>query len=224
MALLSTKMSLRLWTDLNDLYSHDQLADNFSKLDFHDHSPGRGNQIPTEGIFDGAVTGAKLDTTVLAGWRSIAFGTAFTTSQIVVGTGFLTIGGGFGISTALSVNSNVFYLDPADYAVPGKTTEFRIRGIGLISAAAAPGANISFMAIPITAVAGTGGTLSTTSGTAAGTVTMTAPTASSRNVVTSAVITPATLTAGYYSLAAQFSATTASTAQFYRAELQVHNI
>ncbi len=60
MATVSPKMGLRVWNLLTDPYDHDQLADNWFKVDFHDHTNGRGVQIPTEGIADGAVTRAKL--------------------------------------------------------------------------------------------------------------------------------------------------------------------
>jgi hypothetical protein len=46
----SAKMSLRIWNLLLDPYDHEQLADNWAKVDAHDHSPGRGVLIPTEGI------------------------------------------------------------------------------------------------------------------------------------------------------------------------------
>lgn len=60
MAQTGTMMGLRIWNLLDDRYSHDQLKDNFFKLDLHDHSPGRGTPVPTGGIEDGAVTAAKL--------------------------------------------------------------------------------------------------------------------------------------------------------------------
>jgi hypothetical protein len=60
MAYISDKMGLRVWDQLNDPYDHDQLADNWNKISYHDHTPGRGVQIPTEGLADGAVTAAKL--------------------------------------------------------------------------------------------------------------------------------------------------------------------
>src|SRR3954468_10702791 len=64
MAFTSTKMSLRIWNLLTDLYDHAQLADNWAKVDYHDHSPGKGVQIPTDGIADGAVTGSKVASTL----------------------------------------------------------------------------------------------------------------------------------------------------------------
>jgi hypothetical protein len=60
MSLTTPKMSLHVWDQLNDLYDHVQQANNWAKVDLHDHTPGRGVQIPTEGIFDGAITAAKL--------------------------------------------------------------------------------------------------------------------------------------------------------------------
>lgn len=60
MAQIDPMMGLRLWTQGQDPYDHDQLATNFSKLALHDHTPGRGVQIPSEGIFDGAITYAKM--------------------------------------------------------------------------------------------------------------------------------------------------------------------
>lgn len=46
----SAKMGLRIWNLLLDPYDHEQLADNWAKVDAHDHSPGRGVLVPTEGI------------------------------------------------------------------------------------------------------------------------------------------------------------------------------
>lgn len=46
----SAKLGLRIWNLLLDPYDHEQLADNWAKVDAHDHSPGRGVLIPTEGI------------------------------------------------------------------------------------------------------------------------------------------------------------------------------
>lgn len=66
MAFTSPKMALRIWNLLGDLYDHEQLADNLMRLDQHDHTDGRGVQIPTEGIADGAITNAKLSSVLTA--------------------------------------------------------------------------------------------------------------------------------------------------------------
>jgi hypothetical protein len=55
MARNSPKMSLVLWDQLDDPYSNSQLAGNFTKIDYHDHSSGRGVPISTAGIANGAV-------------------------------------------------------------------------------------------------------------------------------------------------------------------------
>lgn len=52
----SAKMGLRIWNLLGDPYDHEQLADNWAKVDAHDHSPGRGVLIPTEGIASEAIS------------------------------------------------------------------------------------------------------------------------------------------------------------------------
>jgi hypothetical protein len=41
---------LRVWDQLLDDYDHDQLADNWFKMDMHDHTPGRGVQLTTQSI------------------------------------------------------------------------------------------------------------------------------------------------------------------------------
>jgi hypothetical protein len=53
-------MGLAIWNLISDRYNHDQQADNMAKIDFHDHSPGRGIQIGSEGIKDGAITAIKI--------------------------------------------------------------------------------------------------------------------------------------------------------------------
>lgn len=59
-------MSLKVWNSEADPYSHEELADNFLKLDQHDHSPGKGTQIPSAGLAPGAVTGDKIAAGTLA--------------------------------------------------------------------------------------------------------------------------------------------------------------
>lgn len=56
MAFVTPRMSLKVWNASSDPYDHEQLADNFLKLDQHDHSQGRGTAIPGAGIQPGAIT------------------------------------------------------------------------------------------------------------------------------------------------------------------------
>lgn len=60
MPIVSPNMGLAIWNLQSDLYNHDQQADNMAKLDFHDHGPGRGVQIGSEGIKDGAIIASKM--------------------------------------------------------------------------------------------------------------------------------------------------------------------
>lgn len=55
-----TNMGLVSWTSGNDFFSSSDLSANWSKVDAHDHTTGKGVQIPTAGLANGAVTGAKL--------------------------------------------------------------------------------------------------------------------------------------------------------------------
>ena len=79
MAITTSNMGLRVWDQLNDPYDHDQLANNWAKVDLHDHTPGRGIQIPTEGIADGAVTSDKISSSV----SFVPDADSLTTSQFV---------------------------------------------------------------------------------------------------------------------------------------------
>lgn len=82
---ISTNMGLRVWDQTSDLYDHDQLADNWYKVDLHDHTPGRGKQIPAEGIEDGAITSVKLASSLSIGTAQIA-NNAVTSAKIADGT------------------------------------------------------------------------------------------------------------------------------------------
>lgn len=56
----SPNMDLTLWDDLDDPYDHNELVQNWNKIDDHNHTAGNGVQIPTGGLVDDAVTNAKL--------------------------------------------------------------------------------------------------------------------------------------------------------------------
>lgn len=60
----SAHMGLKVWNLLEDPYDHEQLADNWAKVDSHDHSPGRGVLIPTEGIANEAITSSLLSSSL----------------------------------------------------------------------------------------------------------------------------------------------------------------
>jgi len=87
MATTSPSMGLKIWNLLADPYDHTQLADNWAKVDQHDHSEGKGVQIPTGGIADGAISFAKL-----------GYGVA-PIRGLVTSTGTITLGSGFSVAT-----------------------------------------------------------------------------------------------------------------------------
>lgn len=53
-------MALEIWDQGEDLYNHLQLANNWAKVDAHDHTPGRGVRLTTESYEDESITGNKL--------------------------------------------------------------------------------------------------------------------------------------------------------------------
>jgi len=73
-------MSLRIWNLLLDPYDHEQLADNWAKVDAHDHSPGRGVLIPTEGIAFEAINFPLVASTVFP--TATAFGGEVTINAV----------------------------------------------------------------------------------------------------------------------------------------------
>lgn len=48
-------MGLVKWDSINDFFSHEQLAANFAALDAHDHTLGKGKQIPLGGLAEQSV-------------------------------------------------------------------------------------------------------------------------------------------------------------------------
>jgi hypothetical protein len=64
MAADTPKMGLHTWNQPLDPYDFEQLTNNWNIVDYHDHSPGRGVQIPMGGIAAGAVGVAQLASNV----------------------------------------------------------------------------------------------------------------------------------------------------------------
>lgn len=60
MAQDTPNMGLRQWNLATDFFDYAQLSANWDKVDQHDHSTGKGTQIPTGGIANLAVTGPKI--------------------------------------------------------------------------------------------------------------------------------------------------------------------
>lgn len=60
MSFVTTNMGLIAWDVDGDPYDHSQLANNWNAVDNHDHTTGKGKQIPTAGITDSAITTPKI--------------------------------------------------------------------------------------------------------------------------------------------------------------------
>jgi hypothetical protein len=213
MALTSPKMGLRVWDQLSDPYDHSQLADNWSKVDFHDHTPGRGLQIPTEGIADGAVTGAKLaaaidPSPVYTTYKHIANNyNGFITLATAAGNYMLTPSGTLGTvnATGTGMTTYAFYIDPTDWAVAGRITNFRIRA-HCLTGNQAPGSTFTISLAPIQTIGyNTSGPYVGALGASLGTVTFTTPVA---NATLTSLGAEFTLTAGFYGLVLNNSAST----------------
>jgi hypothetical protein len=204
-------MGLSIWNLLTDPYDHAQLADNFSKIDLHDHTPGRGIQIPTEGITDGAVTAAKLAANLdpslgYATYKDVHWSGGSTAAPAA--NTFIIPWQGTNQNLLAAANTNAylhaysFYFDPADYAVSGKSTVLRTRAF-VANNAVAPAITFTFGLYPISTIGGASGSApfinSLGSVTSGSTVAIASPSAS---VITSATgtnfIAPS---AGYYVLA-----------------------
>lgn len=67
MSFLSTRMGLRVWDLSADPYDHTQLANNWNAVDIHDHTNGKGIQIPSGGILDTAISTAKIQDSAVTG-------------------------------------------------------------------------------------------------------------------------------------------------------------
>lgn len=60
MSIISPNMGLTEWDGISDTFSYSQIKTNWDKVDSHDHTSGKGVQIPTAGIANSAVTSAKI--------------------------------------------------------------------------------------------------------------------------------------------------------------------
>jgi len=60
MAFTTSALGLTIWNASTDKYNYQQLADNWLKVEDHDHTPGKGKLIQTDSIATGAVTIDKI--------------------------------------------------------------------------------------------------------------------------------------------------------------------
>jgi hypothetical protein len=218
-------MGLRIWDALSDPYDHNQLADNWSKVDFHDHTPGRGVQIPTEGIADGAITSAKMAASIdpsgsYTMYKLVTLGSALIPASLAAGTYGLMPHYNSVPSTASNSAGAVFRFDPADFSVSGRTTMLRLTGVLETLTATAPAVNFTIQMYPVTAIAAGVLTLGASVLTSA---TITVPAGNTISAFTgSDTAAPA---AGFYILGVVTSGVTvAGSNEFVRGVLQVRQV
>ena len=101
-------MSLRIWDELLDLYSHEQLADNWAKVGAHNHTNGQGVPIPVGGIETGVLYGL---------WESLTLGAKVleTTPQspgarFEIGNSVVRLRGVLKSSSSISAGEELFTL------------------------------------------------------------------------------------------------------------------
>lgn len=235
----SPKMSLRVWNLEQDQYDHAQLADNWFRVDQHDHTPGRGVQIPTEGIADSAITQAKIAAGVQAAppdgsitlakvaadlqtdydrhlgvWKPLGIERAVQINAGATagtyGMPFMAVSNTFATSTLLA-----FSFDPNDYGITGKSMQVRLK-LGARVTGAAP--NVTFTAGLRTVTA----TTSAGAHTAGTTAAIATPAINTQTVAAS---TGAVLAADFYQADVVTSGTTAaSSVTQLRAVLQYRYI
>jgi len=74
MSTTSTNMGLVEWNELTDPYDSSQLVFNWEAIDNHNHTTGKGVQIPTGGIIDGAITNAKVNSSAAIVYSKLNLG------------------------------------------------------------------------------------------------------------------------------------------------------
>lgn len=63
---VTPNLGLTVWNLLTDSYDNSQLADNWARVDEHDHSEGKGKQIDgSVAILDGTITQNKLASAII---------------------------------------------------------------------------------------------------------------------------------------------------------------
>lgn len=108
-------LSLIAWNLSSDPYNSEELAENWFKVDQHDHTPGKGARIDTAAIEDQAVTSAKLHPSALPD-LSIPDG-SITTAKIVDGNVTLAKLASDSVNSAKIVDGSIATADIANNAV-----------------------------------------------------------------------------------------------------------
>jgi hypothetical protein len=147
MAQTTPNLQLTVWNNLTDPYNSDQLANNFIKLDQHDHSPGKGAQIDGSSIKDASITNAKLAAnSVTTG--TIAAGAVQTTDLADITTGSETT---TGVTTNKIANGAITKSKlVTDQNVTGTTRPFFIDGTNSSNTTLTSALNAAGLTSPVT--------------------------------------------------------------------------
>ena len=211
MASTTSKMALVVWDKLSDVFAHDTIRQNLLKIDVHDHTVGKGTQISSAGIKDGAITNIKLAAGVGdTAYREVAMGRAYANASNGSTEGPLAPSNPPALPQ--TGEAGVFYFDPADWGVSaGQTGKLRFTG-HVASNSVNPATYFVFSLHPVTSH--TNGTL--TKGASLGSsgqIALGANAISSTFVVSSIVVPPAGLYVMYCTFGALLPAS--STVAFY---------
>lgn len=179
-------------------------------------------------FLNGSIDTANLATsakpvTLLGQYRTVVYAKAPFTDAATTGTRFF-IDTGLGVSAAGLTNTPYFIpIDPADYAVSGLTTKFRLR-VAVLANATAPGITFTFGLYPLT-IAGAADTTAVTLGTvtSGSTVAVATPSASTATLAVGSDFTPPS--AGVYIPGVALSGNVAAdSGGFLIARLDVHHV
>lgn len=185
MAFTTPNLSLESWNLTSDLFDHTQLHNNNLKVDEHDHSTGKGVQIPSAGLVDGAVTSgklasgaalanlasssvtdAKLASPANSMYRAITFHNAISRNGDGAGDFYFRPDTN-GLLSATSSISNLapflIYLSNSDYTIPNKTAVLRTR-IAIAVNNVAPSATYKVGVYPINSTTSSGGSITLNAG------------------------------------------------------------
>lgn len=196
-------MALKVWNlSATDNFNHNDLIFNWDSVDTHDHTSGKGVQIPSGGIANGSVTALKLannsvlasslaekvvtDDKVLSHTNEL-YKLLVRNTHRQINTNTNTTSPYFGETPVLSGVAGtaliqVVYLDPQAFIVAGKTTKLVIRAEYLANPTA-PAMTTTVGLYPISTVGGAVGTITYTAGTVVtgSTIAFVSPAASSMN-------------------------------------------
>lgn len=120
MTFVTPNLSLTVWDLGDDPYDHRILANNFSAIDAHDHSPGRGAPLGSGAITDGSITNAKLAPN------------AVTTDKILNGTILQADLAGNSVGSAQIIDGSIGSAELADGSVGASKLDPNIVPLGTV--------------------------------------------------------------------------------------------